>query len=252
MINRTMDATEAQVPRAVPADGRIRYPSYRSFDEFIDVERLKSLDGYVTERIERHLAHRRDIPFYTGPYRLNEAEPERPGIRMIYLAQSTRDDEYFDLDKTELWRRTEEASEFQLLIDFIATLPFKATGRMLIMYDDAGTAGPAHRDHIETGLCHEFVWLRTNFRKPFYMLAPTTGEKQYVESYSAWFDTVNQFHGTDAHHGLGFSIRVDGAFTDEFRARIPWCATNRASTPALWASMSNRGANTQQGGHGHQ
>ena len=251
MNSSTADATEAQVRQRPPADRRIRYPSYRSFDEFIDVERLKSLDGYVTERIERHLAHQRDIPFYTGPYRLNEAEPERPGIRMIYLAQSMRDDEYFDLDKTELWRRTEAASEFQLLMDFIATLPFKATGRMLIMYDDAGTAGPAHRDHIETGLCHEFIWFRTNFRKPFYMLEPTTGEKQYVESYSAWFDTVNQFHGTDAHQGLGFSIRVDGTFTDEFKARIPWCASNRASTPALWASMSNRAANTKQVGHGH-
>lgn len=234
------DATRARAPGQAGSNDRIRYPNYRSFDEFIDVERLKSLDGYITDRIERRLAKQRDIPFYTGPYRLNESEPERPGIRMIYLAQSTRDDEYFDLDKTELWQRTEEASEFQLLMDFIATLPFKATGRMLIMYDDAGTAGPAHRDHIETGLCHEFIWFRTNLRKPFYMLEPTTGERKYVESYSAWFDTVNQFHGTDSHKGLGFSIRVDGIFTDAFRQCIPWCAENRAATPALWASMRHR------------
>ena len=252
MNSSATNATEAQVPLQASTDRRIRYPSYRSFDEFIDVERLKSLDGYVTERIERRLAQQRDIPFYTGPYRLNQSEPERPGIRMIYLAQSTRDDEYFDLDKTELWQRTEEASEFQLLMDFIATLPFKATGRMLIMYDDAGTAGPAHRDHIETGLCHEFIWFRTNFRKPFYMLDPATGERQYVESYSAWFDTVNQFHGTDAHQGLGFSIRVDGIFTDEFRQRIPWRADNRASTPAFWASMSGMAAIVIRLNMGHQ
>ena len=246
MNSSAANITEARRPRQAP-DPRIQYPSYRSFDEFIDVERLKSLDRYVTERIEGHLAHQRDIPFYTGPYRLNQSEPERPGIRMIYLAQSTREDEYFDLDKTELWQQTEEASEFQLLMDFIATLPFKATGRMLIMYDDAGTAGPAHRDHIETELCHEFIWFRTNFRKPFYMLEPTTGEKEYVQSYSAWFDTVNQFHGTDAHQGLGFSIRVDGIFTDEFRARIPWCAGNRASTPALWALISRQGRKSHAG-----
>jgi len=253
MNSSATDVTRAaQVPRTAPSDDRIRYPCYRPFDEFIDVERLKSLDGYVSERIERRLARQRDIPFYTGPYRLNESEPERPGIRMIYLAQSIRDDEYFDLDKIELWQRTEEALEFQQLIDFIETLPFKATGRMLIMYDDAGAAGPAHRDHVETALCHEFIWFRTNFRKPFYMLEPATGEKQYVESYSAWFDTVNQFHGTDAHQGLGFSIRVDGIFTDEFRRRIPWCASNRASTPALWAaSMSGRVAKTEQGEHGY-
>lgn len=235
MNGSTIAAVEAKTPQQVSIDPRIHYPCYIPFDEFIDVERLKSLDRYVTERIERHLAHQRDIPFYTGPYRLNAFEPARPGIRMIYLAQSTRDDEYFDLDKTELWQHTEDAAEFQLLMDFIATLPFKATGRMLIMYDDAGTAGPAHRDHIETELCHEFIWFRTNSRKPFYMLEPSTGERQYVKSYSAWFDTVNQFHGTDAHEGLGFSIRVDGIFTDAFRQRIPWCAHNRAATPALWA-----------------
>ena len=56
-----------------------------------------------------------------------------------------------------------------------------------------------------------------------------------MESYSAWFDTVNQYHGTDAHEGLGFSIRVDGIFTDEFRQRIARPAYNTASTPSLWA-----------------
>ena len=34
-------------------DPRIKYPSYKSLDEFIDVDWLKSLDGYVTERIEK-------------------------------------------------------------------------------------------------------------------------------------------------------------------------------------------------------
>jgi hypothetical protein len=219
-------------------DPRIHYPCYKSFDEFIDTQRLRSLDGYVTERIKRHLLLQQDIEFYTGPYRLDEAAPERPGSRMIYLAQSKLEDSYFDLDRTDLWQPTEEAREFGLLMDFIATLPFKATGRMLIMYDDVGRAGPAHRDHIETELCHEFIWFRTNFRKPFYMLDQRTGEKCYVESYSAWFDTVNQFHGTDGHDGLGFSIRVDGVFTDEFRQCIPRPEYNLASTPALWAGTA--------------
>ena len=121
---------------------------------------------------------------------------------------------------------------------FIETLPFKATGRMLIMYDDAPRPVPAHRDHDATDVCHEFVWFRTNLGKPFYMLNHETGERRYVESYSAWFDTVNQFHGGDPARGLSFSIRVDGTFTDEFRQRIPRPASNPASTPALWASRT--------------
>jgi hypothetical protein len=220
---------------SAPTAPRITYPCYKSFDEFIDVGRLKSLDGYISAGIERHLALERDTPFYTGPYRLDEAAPERPGSRMIYLAQSKRPDSYFDLDKPELWEPTAEAEEFSHLMHFIATLPFRATGRILIMYDDVARPGPAHRDHAETDVCHEFIWFRTNLRKPFYMLNHRTNEKLYVASYSAWFDTVNQFHGIDACAGISFSIRVDGIFTDEFRKRIPIPDRNLASAPALWA-----------------
>ena len=219
-------------------DERIEYPCYKSFDEFIDVERLKALDAYIAERVERRLQQQKDYRFYTGPYRLEEKSPDRPGSRMIYLAQSNRPDSYFDLDRTELWQLTEAAEEFAELLAFIRTLPFKATGRMLIMYDDVTRPVPPHRDHTDTEICHEFIWMRTNRRKPFYMLNHASGEKRYVESYSAWFDSVNQFHGSDAAEGLSFSIRVDGLFTDEFRRLIPRPAVNPASTPALWACLS--------------
>ncbi|MDQ6787067.1 MAG: hypothetical protein M3033_09695 [Acidobacteriota bacterium] len=219
-------------------DPRIKYPSYKSFDEFIDVERLASLDSYITQKIKRRLQAQKDYKFYTGPYKLNDSNPDRPGSRMIYLAYSELPDSYFDLDRTELWHRSEAANEFSLLMNFIETLPFKATGRMMIIYDDAARPVPAHRDHIETELCHEFLWFRTNKRKPFYMLNHETGEKKYVESYTAWFDSVNQFHGSDPYEGLSFSIRVDGKFTDEFRARIPKPEYNAASTPSFWAAVS--------------
>ena len=218
-------------------DPRITYPCYKSFDEFIDVERLKSLDDYITRRIERRIEGGSDIRFYTGPYRLKDSAPDRPGSRMIYLAKSNRPDSYFDLDRAELWEPTAEVEEFSELMDFIATLPFKATGRMLIMYDDVARPVPPHRDHTSTDVCHEFVWFRTNLSKPFYMLDHETGEKLYVESYSAWFDSVNQFHGSDPRPGLSFSIRVDGLFTDEFKQRIPVPAANPASAPALWACV---------------
>ena len=37
-----------------PVDPGIRYPCYKSFDDLIDVERLKSLDAYLTSKIEEH------------------------------------------------------------------------------------------------------------------------------------------------------------------------------------------------------
>lgn len=221
-------------PRAI-------YPSYKDLDAFIDVPRLRALDGYLRERLERRLAVERDLPFYTGPFLLERAAPDRPGSRMVYLSRSRRDDAYYDLDRTDLWDLSEEAAEFAELMDFIATLPFAATARMLIMYDDSGRAVPAHRDHDRAELCHQFIWFRTNFDKPFYMLDPGTGEKLYVRSHAAWFDTVNQYHGADASGGLTFSIRVDGVFDRDFSSRIPWPRTRRSAAAAIWAAEEEGG-----------
>ena len=212
------------------------YPCYKNLDPFIDVEQLQGLDGFITERIQKRLAAAHDTQFYTGPFILESDSPTVPGSRMIYLSRSRVADDYYDLDRTDLWEPSEEAVEFAPLMDFIATLPFKATGRMLIIYDDSGRAVTAHQDHDSPDLCHEFIWFRTNFAKPFYMLNPDTGEKLYVSSHAAWFDTVNQFHGADGTGGFSFSIRVDGVFSDEFRKQIPFREGTRAAAAALWAN----------------
>lgn len=232
-MRTTADETATE-ERAV--DARITYPCYKSLDEFIDVERLKSLDGYLAEWIRRHIGRRRE-DYFLNLHRLDASAPETPGSREVWLTRTKPGVpyNYLDLDRPELWSRTPEAEEFSELMDFIGTLPFAATGRMLVIYDDAGTEVPAHRDHLRTEICHEFIWFRTNLRKPFYVLNHRTGEKLYASSHSAWFDTVNQFHGSDPGEGLSFSIRVDGRFTEEFRGLIPRPAFNPASAPALWA-----------------
>ncbi|MCA1624857.1 MAG: hypothetical protein LC768_18485 [Acidobacteria bacterium] len=221
-------------------DARIKYPSYKSLDEFVNVERLKSLDEYVTDKIKERIATKAE-EYFLNAYRLEADSLHQPGAREIWLSRPKviQPSVYNDLDKTELWERTEDAENFSPLIDFIETLPFKATGRMLIIYDDAARPVPAHRDHLDTDICYEFIWFRTKLNKPFYMLNHKTREKKYVESYSAWFDSVNQFHGVDPYDGFSFSVRVDGIFTDEFRRHIPKPSFNIASTPALWACIQS-------------
>jgi hypothetical protein len=212
------------------------FPSYVDLDPFIDVERLKSLDRYLRERIEARLAAERDLKFYTGPFVLESEAATLPGSQLVYLARSVEPENYYDLDRTELWQTSPDAEEFSELMDFIATLPFEKTGRMIIMYDPIGRAVTAHRDHDSEDLCHEFVWFRTNLDKPFYLLEPDSGEKCYVTGHSAWFDTVNQFHGADATGELAWSIRVDGRFSEAFRAMIPEAEGQSSLRPALWAS----------------
>jgi len=225
----------------------IKYPSYKSFDRFIDVERLKALDGYLIDRIEHH--RRLNLSdYFLNEHRLDPTAPHRPGAREVWLTKTKPGTiyNYLDLNKPELWERTEWAGDFSLLMAFIDTLPFYRTGRILIIYDDTGSEVPAHRDHLDTEICHEFIWFRTNLEKPFYMLNQNTGEKMYVNSYSAWFDTVNQFHGSDAKLGLSFSIRVDGIFDPRFHRVIPRPRSNPASTPAYWASLTSEDSGTDR------
>jgi hypothetical protein len=210
------------------------YPCYVDLDRYIDVHRLRALDGYVRERLERRLQDAKDLAFYTGPFLLDGRDPSLPGSRLVYLTQSEREQDYYDLDRADVWRRTEDAELFSELMAFIDTLPFEATGRMIVMYDDSGRPVSAHRDHDSPDLCHEFVWFRTNLDKPFFMLDPRTGEKLYVRSHAAWFDTVNQYHGADGTGGLSFSIRVDGRFSPEFRRLISFPDGNRAAAAAHW------------------
>lgn len=233
--NSAVSAFSAEVENA-KTDSRIKCPCYKSFDEFIDVEQLKSLDGYVTEKIKRYIDAENE-EYFLNAYRLDASSPHQPGAREIWLSRPKPASGYDDLDNAESWDFTKESENFPLLMDFIKTLPFKATGRMLIIYDDSARPVPAHRDHLDTETCYAFVWFRTNLKKPFYMLNHKTGEKKYVESYTAWFDSVNQFHGSDPIDGLSFSIRVDGVFTDEFKSQIPKPAYNPASTPSFWACV---------------
>jgi hypothetical protein len=85
---------------------------------------------------------------------------------LILLTKPTRLADYHDPDRAELWRPTEAAREFLELMEFVATLSFEATGRIYIMYDAGPRCVPAHQDHLDTRVCHEFVWLRTNMEKP--------------------------------------------------------------------------------------
>lgn len=241
VVTATPESGEADlVGPSEPLDPSIFYPSYKTLDDLVDINRLRSLDGYITQRIKLRLGRASDLKFYTGPYTLEGTASGRPGSKMIYLSASERPDSYFDLDRTELWHPTANANEFSLLMDFIKTLPFKATGRMMIMYDTEAHAITPHRDHVNTSVCHEFLWFRTNLRKPFYMLDGETGKRKYVADHTAWFDSVNQYHGSDGVEGLAFSIRVDGKFTDEFRARIPRPSINPASTPSYWVCQEGR------------
>lgn len=225
--------------KTLKTDHGISYPAYKSMDEFINIERLKSLDSIITQFIKNYLS---DMPkenrnFRIGPYPLKIWQPRLTDAYLVKLRENKSNEKYnyYDLNKTEKWGWAYYAEQLPEVVEFIKTLPFKSLGRVMLIFDNGEASITPHRDHTLSHECHEFIWFNSNKKKKFYV--SHSGVKKYITNYSAWFDTVNQFHGADPAGELNYSIRVDGIFTDEFRKQIPRPNINPASTPSLWACL---------------
>lgn len=214
-------------------------------DEFMDVEKLKSLDESIIKFIKKYIDESKFVEdkFYLGPVTSSALGNKTSGARYIRLTESPDQDAKFAnsyqfIDVPKKWKPNHHAEQLPELMAFIKEMPFKAIGRITLIFDTGGHAVAPHRDHGHPKYCHEFIWLRTNLRKKFYMLKDD--KRMDVTSYTAWFDSVNQFHGADAVDELNFSIRIDGIFNDELRKKIPKPKNyNLASTPALWATKTD-------------
>src|SRR5687768_13137183 len=99
-----------------PVDPGVSYPSYKSFDDIIDLAWLKSLDGYIKEKIRQQLERRDLEAFHSGALKQKFWQRAVPGALIIPLTKSTGQWNYMDLDKPEKWQRTEKAEEFSELM----------------------------------------------------------------------------------------------------------------------------------------
>ncbi len=125
-------------------DARITYPSYKSLDEYVDVERLRSLDGFLQEQVRRYLDVGESEPFHPGHLKKRLMSRAR-GSRVIPLSVAKRPFVYQDLGNPDLWEPSELAADFGPLMEFIDTLPFASTARIIIMCDVSGRPVSAER-----------------------------------------------------------------------------------------------------------
>jgi hypothetical protein len=66
---------------------------------------------------------------------------------------------------------------------------------------------------------HEFLHLRTNLDKPFYIWDPEDDAKFLVNSHATFFNDQD-WHAGGRTNKQTYSLRVDGTFTEEFRKKI--------------------------------
>ncbi len=148
----------------------------------------------------------------------------------VYLRKPI-DHNYFKIEYEDGCRNTENTQFFPGVMSWISTLPMQEVGRVLFFVNEHDCRVEEHSDlkHSKSNRGyiaehphrHEFIWIRGSIDggKSFYVLDELTGNKFYVEGHAAWFNSFD-VHGADPSPTMTYSLRVDGRFTNSFRAQI--------------------------------
>ena len=93
---------------------------------------------------------------------------------------------------------------------------FKEVGRVIFFINEPGVRVVNHRDYPD-GRSHRdnMMWISLDNRKKFYIWDDETKTKHYTDSRGLIFDN-GDWHGVDPTEYMGWSLRVDGIYSDEF------------------------------------
>lgn len=125
-------------------------------------------------------------------------------------------------------RLTKISRYFSTLIDWVDSLItneiFSNIGRAYIIAIDSKGHSFEHRDppldpDVDSNIFPEFIHIRPNTKRPFYVFDPDENKKHYVESRIGWWND-RDVHGGEAILEPSYAIRIDGIFNDNFRRRL--------------------------------
>jgi hypothetical protein len=106
--------------------------------------------------------------------------------------------------------------DFEFIFDWLKKENiFKEIGRVQFFINPEGNCTPIHRDYAEKSLKDQFIWIRFNKQKDFFVYDEDQNQKHFVQGHVCVFDN-HQWHGSEPNEFMGFSLRVDGVFSTEF------------------------------------
>jgi hypothetical protein len=127
--------------------------------------------------------------------------------------------------KTPL-RPTEVSNYFPSLVEWILNLVdkeiFTCIGRAYLISLDSFGVSFEHRDapaDPESTIDSQFLHIRPNLKRPFYVYDPDSKEKFYVKSRVGWWNDKDT-HGGDSVPEPTYAIRIDGVFSNMFKNKI--------------------------------
>lgn len=123
---------------------------------------------------------------------------------------------------------TEESAYFPGVMSWIAQLQEKSivehVGRVMFFVSEASSRPFEHRDldpEVKDYTDHniEFIHIRPNTKRGFYIWDPEHKRKHYVNSHACFFNDQD-WHGGEFSMEQEYGLRIDCKFTQEFKERI--------------------------------
>jgi hypothetical protein len=133
-------------------------------------------------------------------------------------------------DRTAERKLTEEAEHFPGIVNWTEQLIkdniFEHIGRVIFFHCEADGVPFEHRDlDAKNGMNqtfphkNEFIHIRPNTKKAFYLWDPETKNKTYLNTRAAWWNDQD-WHGGERIMEQSYALRIDGKFTQEFRKTL--------------------------------
>ena len=132
-------------------------------------------------------------------------------------------------DRTAARKLTEEAEYFPNVVKWVEQLQgtvFEHIGRVIFFHCEADGIPFEHRDlDAKNGMNktfahrNEFIHIRPDTQKAFYLWDPESKNKTYLNTCAAWWNDQD-WHGGERIMEQSYSLRIDGKFTEEFRKTL--------------------------------
>jgi len=133
-------------------------------------------------------------------------------------------------DRTAPRKLTAEAAYFPNVVRWVEDLItfgiFEHIGRVIFFHCDHNGIPFEHRDldaknGIDKTFPHrnEFIHIRPNTKKAFYLWDPERKDKTYINCRAAWWNDQD-WHGGETIMEQSYSLRIDGKFTETFRQKL--------------------------------
>ncbi len=133
-------------------------------------------------------------------------------------------------DRTAPRKLTEEAAHFPNVVKWVESLIekgiFEHIGRVIFFHCEADGIPFEHRDlDARNGMDqtfphrNEFIHIRPNTKKAFYLWDPEKKNKVYLNTRAAWWNDQD-WHGGEKIMEQSYSLRIDGKFTEAFRKQL--------------------------------